>query len=202
VKAPTVALRKALTAWLQAKLAPDYTGVKVFSSWPQPSMTLPEFAVSVLTVPPFDVQEHEPRIWDTTPTIDPNGTTLYSYGTANVGMQLDVWARYPEARDNLADSVRKWVNRSPIESLGILGALPYLGSHPGLVLKLSDFGDVTAEYRFGQIATPVEDSTAVQSGEWRATWNGSAFLYLISIEQVALMKTLTLDVNGDSYLLT
>lgn len=192
--APLEAVRKTLADYLATQNA----GVTVSPRWPTPQRPLPAKAITVVLPPaPPVVREHPPRVWSFTATSSTAGDVLYSYGLAEIGLQLDVWAQYPAVRDQLAASVQGQINRPPSATLG-LTTLPRLSRAPGLVLRCTEFYDVPVDYRFEPIPPELETSDRAQKGDWRATWQGKATVHLLSQESVAIMTQLVLQLatNG------
>lgn len=210
---PRVVARAALAAYLTAELASDWSDVRVSENWPTPQTGFPKRALTVLAprVAPLEVAYHAPVIWGTTDTTPepteeepdpaPTGTVLYSYGRATYQLQLDVWAEFEAVRDQLQAVVQTALNRNPLATLpSDPAAVPCLDAGPGLVLELDDFYGVTCEYRFDPVPLLAETPPAAMAGDWRATWSGTATVYLMTEQAVALMKSITLrqTINGGS----
>ncbi len=182
------AVRDALATYLAAELTGAFPGLVVSSEWP--TGPLPALALTVLAPGTPDVTFFPPEVASVTPGAAPNGTVRFCYGEASLGLQLDAWATAQPARDALAAATRDALNRHPAVTLGT-PTPPRLGRRGGLVLKIAALLDAPCDLRFAPTPLPVEDADAAAAGEWRATWTGSALLYLMDAQQVALLKTLT-----------
>jgi hypothetical protein len=197
IPAPRAAARKALADYLRSALQPTFPQLAVSENWPNPKQPFPPQALTVLA-PQNGVQTeyHAPVIWQVTPISGTQATVLYSYGRLTIGMQLDTWSNFEAVRDSLAAAVTPLLNQSPSSSLG-LGGLD-LQNAPGLVLPLPSYYGVTCEYAFDGEASPDESSDNATVAGWRATWTGSASLYLMAQQTVSLMLEIDaqLTLNG------
>jgi hypothetical protein len=131
----------------------------------------------------------------TTPTGGGQGLARYSFGTVTLGLQLDAWATFQAVRDELAGAVGAALHRHPAATLGLppgpLG--PRLGRRGGLVLPVPDLLGAPCDFRFEGTPAVPENAAGASTAEWRATWTGEAFLYLVTEEQVALLRRISLD---------
>ncbi len=196
----TQSVRKELRAWLASQLTSTFSDTVVFERWPVAGRPLPPHAVSVLTVGEPELMAHQPKVHATAITATPLGTVTYSYGRCDLGMQVDVWCTTAADRYLLTRAVSDALNTHPIYSLPIAGALPELHRHPGVARYLTDVYNEVCSYEFDQVVSPSEDSDAAQTEEWRATFVGTARLYVTTRETIALLvqATTTWQVNGGS----
>lgn len=186
------AVRSQLATWLTSQLVPSFSTLKLLDRWPAPGRQLALPSISIVTVGTPDTEPHAPMTHRVTPTTGVNGLLLYSFGRALVSLQLDIWASNPAERNSLSKACSDAVNVNPIYSIPIVGALPDFRRSPGLMLKLTDFYDILADYRLEQVDSPVEDSDAAQTGEWRATLAGDVLFHAVTLEDVALVKRIIL----------
>jgi hypothetical protein len=189
------AVRDALAAYLRTELATAHPDLVVFDSWPDPATSLPAEAVSVLATGTIEEGGYAPQTHRVTPTAGVMGDVLYGFGTLTLGLQLDCWTHHEATRDVLARDLEAALNRPPAITLGLTGGIPQLGRERGLVIRIPNLFNCPADFRFEPTASPVENGDAAQTGEWRATWAGSAFVHLVNQESLALRQTLNL--TGD-----
>lgn len=195
---PRAAARSALAAYLTTQLA----GVVISKGWPTPQQKLVVPAVTVLTSNQVKTDFHKARLWKVTPTTGINATALYSYGRAEINVQLDAWEEYEVRRDALSARLETCLNRDPQETLDpdptrVVG----YSRCPGLVLRLPDFYNVPAEFIFeGTPADLKESSQSAIVADWRATFSGRVLLHLMDQDTVALMQTVVMQIaiNGDT----
>jgi len=193
---PRAAARNALATWLTSRL----TGVAISESWPTPGKKLTVPAVTVIAGPRIRPLYHQPRLWKSTITSGSAGTALYSYGRAEMDLQLDCWEAFPASRDVLAQRVEAAVNVPPTVSLGISGLTDFSAAG-GLVLAMPNYYGVYCEY----ISEPItgvlpENSNMAQAGEWRQTFTVKANLFLVNQDSVPLLQTAIaeLGLNGET----
>lgn len=187
----TSALRDALAAHLRAALAASVPGLVVEGAWPTPGRKLPARLVTVLAAGEPETRFHPPRIYRTIPGVAPMGTVRYAYGRATLPLQLDAWATSAPARDALASALAAALHRHPAATLGGGGSLPRLSARGHLVLAPAALLGAPCAFRFEAQSLPAESSDAAQSGEWRASWAGSAETFVVTEEQLALMQSIT-----------
>jgi len=196
-----VAVRLALANYLRTNLSASWPSLLVTENWPTPQRAFPPQSLTVLAPSDGQVTEyHQPVVWSVTPTTGVNCTVLYSYGKLKIPLQLDAWAQYESLRDDLAASVTPLVNVPADVTLGVAGNQPELAQAPGLVIPIPTYFSVTAEFRFEPAPGPREGSDPALMGEWRATWDGEALIYLMAQDTKPLMKTIVMQmaVNGGS----
>lgn len=191
---PHEAVRNALATHLATYLAGNWPTVQVLESMPlaQKLLSDPSIAISISSV---ETEDHEPMPWTVTATTGVNGSVVYSYGRATIGLQLDVWTTYPARRDAICGDIHGALNLSPQETLGLSGA-PTLRRHPGLVLLVPEMFNVTAAYEFKGDTSLTETSQGASTDEWRASFDGEATIYLMDSDSVALMKQIEVSFNG------
>jgi hypothetical protein len=192
------AIRDRLAAYLGTELAASFPALKVLAAWPDPEVPLPEYALAVLQTGAPTTEFYPPITYRVTPGVSPMGAVRYSYGWAEVSLQLDAWATHRARRDALADVVRDRLHRHPAHTLGIVGAWPTYQRQPGLVLKVTGLLDAPCDYRFDAAPLPAEAEPNAEAGEWRASWTGVARMHVVTEEQLALIKKLQfqLTLNG------
>lgn len=193
---PRAAARSALAAWLSAQLS----GVVVSEKWPTPGTKLVVPAVTVLAGNTIKPQYHAPRLWKTAAQSGIAGTALYSYGRAEMDLQLDCWEAFPASRDLLSQRVEAAMNVSPSASLNAGGLADYAAAG-GLVLALPNYYGVYCEFISEPIAgTLPESSGGAQTGEWRQTFLVKAHLYICNQDAVPLMQSAigTMSLNGET----
>jgi hypothetical protein len=193
---PRAAARNALTTWLGSQLS----GVTVSETWPTPGKRIQVPAVTVIAGNTIKTQYHRPRLWKTTTVSGASGTTLYSYGRAEINLQLDCWEAFPASRDVLAQRLEAAVNVPPQTSLGLGGLADYAAAG-GLVLAMPNYYGVYCEFVTEPIAgTLPETSNAAQTGEWRQTFAVTAYLHIVNQDTVPLLQTaiVELALNGES----
>jgi len=196
---PRAACRKALATSLSSYLTPLHSGIVVSEKWPTPGKALTALSLTVITPGTAPkVEFHQPvKHKVTLPESGHAGTVLYSYGRVDVDLQIDAWALYPATRDALALSTLRALNRPANVTLSTPALTDY--SHaPGLVLRLTDWFNVTASYRFDALGAIPENSDAAQVNEYRATWQGSAHFYLCDEQQLYLMQKILLKAKYDN----
>lgn len=193
---PRVAARAALAGWLTSRLS----GVTVSEAWPTPGRALTVPAVTVLAGNTINTQYHMPRLWKSTAGVGVNGTVLYSYGRAEIDLQVDCWEAFPASRDVLAQRLEAVVNVPPGVSLGT-GVLTDYSSAPGLVLAMSSYYGTYCEYVFDASPVQIPESSAIaQVGEWRMTYFVKASLFICNQDTVPLLKSAVaqLSLNGEA----
>lgn len=188
----TSAIRDALAAHLRTALAAAVPGLEVSGEWPTPGRKLPANAVTVLAAGEPETRFHPPRIYRTTPGVAPMGAVRYAYGRATVPLQLDAWATSPAARDTLSQALAGALHRHPAETLGLVG-LPRLTARGRLVLLPAALLGAPCQFTFEAQSLPAESGDAAQSGEWRASWSGSAETYVVTEQQLALIQSITVQ---------
>lgn len=192
---PAASVRDALATYLQAQLVGTFPTLKTHRRWPTPGQVLAPYAISVLLTGPPKVSLYPPMEWTNS-----GGDLTYSYGRADFGMQLDCWATYEDARDALAEAMRKTLNQSPRVTLSISGATTDAFRYGGLVIPVTGMsGSPRCEYMFSAIPMPIESSNAAQAEEWRATWDGTAVVHLTDLQQVAAITELSLIWDSETY---
>jgi hypothetical protein len=187
----TSALRDALAAYLRTALAAAVPGLEVSPDWPTPGRKLPANVVTVLVAGEPETRFHPPRIYRTIPGVAPMGAVRYAYGRAKLPLQLDAWATSAPARDALAAALAAALHRHPAATLVGAPTLPRLGGRGHLVLAPATLLGAPCEYRFEGQSLPAESGDAAQSGEWRASWAGVAETFVVTEEQLALMRSIT-----------
>lgn len=196
---PRSAVRSMLASYLTAQLA-DVAGLTVNEQWPIPQQQLATPAITIVTSPQLKCEYHLPRLWTTTPTIGVNGIARYSYGRAELNLQIDVWSDYEATRDALAARAESVLNRDPLETLAPNPSRPVgYARKPGLVLALTNYHNTPCEFIFETPASSVGESKGqAMVADWRNTFAGRAILHLMNEEVVALMKSVTmkLAING------
>lgn len=192
---PVAALRAALGAYLRAELDPE---VVVLDEWPQPGRTRQQRVVSIVS--PGGVQKvtaHLPRKLSFVPVDADTGTYSYSYGLAEVALQLDAWAENPSARDQLVAALQAKLNRPPSATLGGT-ALPRASRQQGLVLRVTNFFSAPCSYVFDFLPRLPESSSIAQAGAHRGTFTGMATMFLVNEDVVPILKSIVglVSVNG------
>jgi hypothetical protein len=191
-----VGVRAALAAYLQAHLTTSNPELVVSSEWPTPGVALPAKAITVVAVGPPQTEFHPPCVLSTTPTGNHLGTVVYSFGRVTLGLQLDCWATFAAVRDALAVELEAALTRMPTETLGITTA-PSLSRRGGLVLRITALANALCDFRFEAVPSFQETSDAAQAGEWRATWQGTAFVHLLATEtDFPILERVILDFGG------
>jgi hypothetical protein len=200
------AVRNALATWLQAKLSPAWSGLDVRKDWPDAQQDLPAYTITVLaTGDAENVEYFNPIDVQVVPLASPsvNGTVTYVYGKIEgLPLQLDVFASSKAARDLFLVAVRKQLFVSPQVSLFGTSHQPAWSPDyeigTDLVLELPDLFNVLCVYNFSPIGVPMESSEQAETAEWRATFRGSADVFLTNQEQVPLIKQmhLIISLNG------
>lgn len=193
---PRAAARSALAVWLTAQLS----GVVVSEKWPTPGIKLAVPAVTVLAGNTIKPQYHAPRLWKTVPGAGAAGTALYSYGRAEMDLQLDCWESFPASRDVLSQRVEAAMNVPPQTSLGTNGLADYAAAG-GLVLAMPNYYGVYCEFIAEPIAGKIpESSGGAQTGEWRQTFLVKAHLHICNQDAVPLLKSAigTMSLNGET----
>lgn len=197
---PRVAVRSALAQYLKAQLP----GVSISENWPTAVKALVMPAVTVLASSTVRTAWHQPMVWRTTPikgAQTPKGDVLYSYGKAEINMQLDCWAGFEATRDKLAQQVEAVINRPPEDTLNPdPNRLKSFSVRPGLVLKVGGYYDTYCEFIFEAVASDLpENNFAAQTNEWRQAYTGTANFYVCNEEQMALLKAAiaVLDINDE-----
>lgn len=193
----TSVVRAALASYLRTALPGVLAGVEVSEVWPTPGKPLPALAVTVLVAGDPEVRFHPPRIYRAIPGVAPNGTVRYSYGRANVPLQLDAWATFGPTLSTLTTALEAVLHRAPGETLSAPTA-PRLRRRGGLVLEPAALLGAPCAFRFQAAPTPAESSDTAQQGEWRATWSGSAETWIVSEEQLALLQSIAVQVPAGS----
>jgi len=187
---PLSAVRDALKGYLATYLASSFPSLVVSSGWPTPGKSLGPQALTVtlpMAVP--RVSSHLPRKVDFVPIDADTGTYTYSYGLADVGLQLDLWTQREFDRNALVQAIQAALNRPPAATLG-LTVLPGVARQQGAVLRVPEFYNAPASYLFDHFPSVTETSSAVQAASWRAMWTGNATLFLLSQEAVAILKSI------------
>lgn len=201
----TQAIQKGIADYLRSELVPAFSSLVVFEDWPEPNHPLPPLALSCLVQSESETLYHSPNWYKVTVGKSPNGVVEYSYARVECDVQLDIWTTKKFDRDRIAKEVQKAVNRHPASTLGTPGVLSArLERRPGLVLKLTDLLNVKCDYRFGFPQNAIENSEAAQESEWRATFSGTARVYAVAAQEVALLKRVytNLKVNGVTEVIT
>lgn len=190
-----VAVRRALADYLRTNLISTWPNVVVSENWPTPQTQLPEQAVTVL-VPQggFTVEYHQPVIWSVT-TANGVSTITYSYGKMEMPLQIDAWAQFEAVRDDLAASVLPLLNQNVEVTLGT-ATLANLALAPGLVIPIPTYANVTAEFRFDSEPMLSETTSLTEASDWRATWSGSAFVYLMQQETQPVMREVIINLSA------
>jgi hypothetical protein len=186
----TSVLREALAAHLRTALAAPVPGVVVEGVWPTPGRKLPANLVTVLAAGEPETRFHPPKIYRTIPGVAPMGAVRYAYGRATLPLQLDAWATSAPARNVLASALAAALHRHPAATLG-LTTLPRLGARGHLVIAPAALLGAPCAFRFEGQSLPAESSDGAQSGEWRASWAGTAETFVVTEEQLALMQSIT-----------
>lgn len=199
------ALRDALATYLTSRLASqfpadaeDADGLKVYPRRRPLGTMAVQKVIAVATQPgSVDVQSFPPTPISVADTSGTSSLVTYAYGYAEVPMQLDVWAPNEPTRDALVQAVEAAINRPPAATL--LGATSEFARFRGVVIRVTDFYDAPSRYLFGSFPRAYEETSASSQGSrWRATWQGTAQLYLLDQQTLNLLKTLVLQegVNG------
>lgn len=174
-------VREGLASYLGTQLAAAHPTLSASGEWPTPGVALPPEAVTVIAPDRPQTAFYPPVVHSTTPTGSHKGTIVYSFGMVTLGMQIDCWAQFAAKRDVLAEDVSAALNRRVQDTLGIV-TLPSLSRRGGLVLRLTDLASALCDYRFEAVPSFQEGSDPAQQGEWRATWQGTAFVHLLATQ--------------------
>lgn len=197
--------RATLAAWLRTVLPgllPAFP-VVVREEFPGPSEELPERCVSVVCVDaPPEVRFWPPLEWDPPVPVapgSPTGTVRYSWGRFTVGLQLDVWARYPAALRELVAVLDDALHRHPQVTLPGGDGWPRPSRWHELTLAAGTLPGAVVYYRFPPGQPPTETGEAAQAAEHRVTWAGTAQGLLTTEESCAILRTFTLtETVGES----
>lgn len=197
-----VRLKQYLDAEYAAEDPPNDTVVR--EVWPDANETLERRTVTIV----IPEARATTRYWDPEPfaqspnTADLTGMTVladYSYGSFKLPIQVDVWANYPNVRDEMVARLMELLFRHPSETLGT-DTHPRLRAWPELALQVDlepEAPGFIAYYRFDDIPMPVEGQEEVQGGEHRAVLQGTVEGLLTSREVVAVMRELDVLLFAD-----
>lgn len=198
------AVRTALAAHLRAQLTPAYSEIAVSEGWPTPGKPLPALALTITlpTSAAVEVAPHTPHVWQVTPIAGsdpPQGKCLYSWGLASIGLQLDLWAGFPAVRDEVASAVSDALQMSPDSTIAS-PPTKRLARASSLLLRVPGVFGAVCEFNFSPFPDTPEASDNAQRAEWRATWQGTATLYLLAEQTVSLRTSIVaqLATNGGS----
>lgn len=161
-----VTIQQAAANALAAHLSARLTGVAVDHRWPDSERPLPEKAVTILLAGKPDDTYLQPAHLETLPGSDPQHVVCRWLVLERVQpLQIDVWARYDVARDDLLAALEPLLNA---------GGLPYEpAAGNGLLLALGDGWSGKADFSFDGPSLQ-QSPSSVQQGEWRAIINGEA----------------------------
>lgn len=189
-----VAVRKALADYLRTNLIAAWPSIAVSENWPSPQTALPPQALTVLAPSTgLRIDYHQPVIWGVD-TVAGVSTITYSYGVLEMPLQIDAWAQFEPIRDDLAAAVLPLLNQNVEVTLGT-ATLSNLAIAPGLVIPIPSYANVTAEYRFDPEPMLGEDVAHAETSDWRATWAGTATVYLMQQEVRPVMKEVIIDLS-------
>jgi len=169
----------------------------VSENWPTPQANFPLEALTIVAPGGVRTNWHQPVVWTTTPTSGVNANVFYSTALMEIDLQIDVWSQYEDVRDSVSSWLTPQLNKCASVSLG-LTTFPELASAPGLVIQIPLLNNVQAEFLFDSTPRLIENPGAAMTGDWRATWLGTATVHFTTIEQQAMMQTilLNLSING------
>ena len=177
----------ALARWIRSRL-PD---VAVHDSWPEADDPLwgPDDFDRAITVQKVGAREDEKldlRHVDMVPLDATTGLYTWQVRYCTQGLQLDVWAKYKQARHELLAQLDDVLNAGELYTLGYGDPVS-----DGLRLKFDpeqDFADGYIAYMFDGPATNNDIPERVRKGEWRATMACDAdFILTVRAESPRLL---------------
>ena len=208
---PRAAIRKALIAYLKTVFVsgtwptmwPSGNPDGFSENWPTPGQlpTLPH--ISVLTGPGLAskgygvrIEKHTPNILSTTPTSGGQGTVLYSFARAWIDFSIECWADFEPVRDDMCAAMDTAMDVDPNITLGS-GTVADFSSTPGLVLPLgANYFSHNASCIFDPVPQVHEETKLAEVNEWRATFSGTAHMYLCRQETVYLLTDIILQLRA------
>lgn len=194
------AVRTLLGTYLTAEFAAGDDDVVVLTEWPNPAAALPPKCVCITVAEGTEalVKFWPPAEFRLIPDAGDapiSGRVQYTYGKFTLPMQLDAWAQYPAQRSVLAGRLLKLLFRHPNETLHN-DTWPRLGAWHELVLRDESLPGFLVYYRFNAVPVPVDGGRTSQEGEYRLLFTGTAEGFFTSEEAVALMRTLTIQLDA------
>ncbi len=141
--------------------------VHVFEEWPEPGVTLPPRAVSVIEAGTRKETHLQPTIEKQTTLPDGSVEVTWAVSALTQPIQIDVWATHAAVRDLLCDDLDTILRRGPQYTLG-LGREPVRDG--GVLLQLDPVSGREGFVDFTLLDGPrvINDGNARQADEHRA----------------------------------
>lgn len=172
--------------------------VTVREDWPGPNEELPERCVSVVVAEQVpDVRYWSPQVFELTPDAPGavTGRVKYSHGRFKVQVQLDVWARYADARSDVVRALNTVLHRHPQVTLPGGDGYARPARWHELVRLATDLPGGVLVYRFTDVPSFLDDGGSVQGGEFRALFTGQVYGVLTTEEAAGILRTIGLDMT-------
>jgi hypothetical protein len=141
--------------------------VVVNAGWPASGATLPDRAVSVVMAGARQEAHLTEEVVKRTDIPNTNQAVFeWSMKAITQPIQLDIWAKYPAARNLICDDLDTILHRGPAYTLGVGG----IHLRDGVLVRLPDVSGHTGIVDYTTLNGPraIDDSDAVQSNEARS----------------------------------
>ncbi len=179
----------ALAAWLRTQI----TGVTIFSRWPNTDVKLPERVLSITTSGRRRDIPIQPTILSNTPNGDTNTDTVWLVAACVQPLQLDVWTRTHQDRDDLVAQLDVLL-RAGTAALAPDVDNPFtnpIGIESGVLVTLGDnWPDTIADIEFADPELE-EAGDQASAADFRATYRGNANVMLSVATTTARQKVIT-----------
>ena len=184
----------ALATYLQAQLGTD---VVVSGVWPNPDEPIPEKALTILKIGARRETKVDPSLVSSAELSPPDPTAmLYTWRVKAIeqDIQLDVWSRYEDVRDDLQARLDQALNQGLAATLS--PDILHDDFRDGLLLTLGDGHPGYADFIFdGPEITDLPD--AAQRNEFRSTQTGTLSAMLTITKQQPRMANITLRMTAN-----
>lgn len=166
----------ALVTYLRAEL-PDVT---VSAEWPASEAELPEQAITVLMAGKRQDTPADAQVMAIDGTGD-SRTFIWRVMTSTQPLQLDIWARYPAARDDLLAQLDEALHKGTLFTIhhGVPSCGSWEPTRDGVLLALAAGDGHVGYVDFTFDGADLNDTAdAALRHEWRATITGEASMVL------------------------